>query len=110
MPNLGMGWVMTSNSPDVEGGPERASRRLVVAGVVAACLLGVIGLWVLAGQSQPPADKDRCMAVLERCLASCSEQPATPPADAADLARRVDAFAASGAVECTKQCAARSGC
>lgn len=52
----------------------------------------------------------RCMPVLEQCLGLCSRKQATPPADMAELAARVDTFVASGAVECTKKCSALLGC
>jgi len=52
----------------------------------------------------------QCMPVVEQCLGLCSRKQATPPADMAELAARVDAFVASGAVECTKKCSAILGC
>lgn len=66
-----------------------------------------------AAQPQRQANEARsarCMPVLEQCLGLCSRKQATPPADMAELAARVDAFVGSGAVECTKKCSAILGC
>ncbi|MBI1946373.1 MAG: hypothetical protein HYS27_11785 [Deltaproteobacteria bacterium] len=61
-------------------------------------------------RARDPTKADRCMPILEECMAKCSPAYATAPESMAELEQRLARFRASGAEECAKACAASRGC